>query len=180
MRRFVYFFFLTLIAGVSFWQWQRVISLKSQVSEQRTRIENFNALERARAQPDVTFDYGEYQKHPVQLILETDGVVLQVVHQQNEFEWKLGDDDLGYLKTQIETLIAEKNGIRLQDGRKLRLEGYPTWGPHYRLDPDSQRDGAKRLYFGESATFDGETIVVHGTPNKPVGYYPYHICYPSS
>lgn len=169
----LFVFFLGFVVGVSFLQWQSVSPLMSQVSEQRIQIENFNALERVRAhQSEVTFYYGKYDGRPVQLVIDTDGrIVLQIVYRlRDEYGWEFGGSSLDYLKTQIETVVVEKKGIRLPNGITLKFEGYPIWGPHNSVGPNGS---ATRLYFGESATVDDKVIVVHGASDKPIGYYPY-------
>jgi hypothetical protein len=169
-------FFLGVIVGVSFWQWQRVSPLTMQVLKQKIQFETLNKLELARISLlGATFNYGECQKHPVQLVVDRDDgrVVLQILHRRNEFMGGFvgrGMEELNYLKTQVETIVTEKKGIQLQNGMTLRFEGYPIWGPHSSFGPDGD---AERLYFGESAIFDDKTIVVRGVPSKPVGYYPY-------
>lgn len=177
MKKIVVGFFIFVLgfgAGVTFLQWQKVNPLVSQVLEQKIQIENVNACERARThQPGAAFNYGKHQGRPIQLVLETSRVVLQIPYRRNdEYGWEIEGSNLDYLKDQVEAAVAEKKGVRLQNGMTLRFEGYPIWGPHI---SSGLGGGAQRLYFGESATFDcdSKVIVVYGAPEKPVGYYPY-------
>lgn len=153
---------------------QEIARLKATIDGLNTKIEVTKSVELARThQPGATFDFGEYRDLPVQLVVETDGrIILQVVYSDRnpDVDADIRGDYLGYLQKQVEMAVAEKKGIRLRNGMTMRFEGYPVWGPHTSMGPHG---GAKRLYFGESATFTGQTIVVRGVPDKPIGYYPY-------
>lgn len=155
---------------------QEIARLKATIDGLKAKIEVTESVELARThQPGATFDFGEYRELPVQLVVETDGrVILQIVYSNHNLD-VLADirgDYLDYLQKQVETAVAEKKGIRLRNGMTMRFEGYPVWGPHTSVDPYGS---AKRLYFGEGATFTGQTIVVRGVPDKPIGYYPYSL-----
>jgi hypothetical protein len=117
----------------------------------------------------VTFNYGEYRGHLVRLVVENDkNVFLEIVYRKIENILGPDQSDLDYLRTQIEK--ASATNVVLKNGMKMRIEGYPIWGPYSHL---SQNRNSKRLSFGENVTFQDSTIIVHGIPTRPDGYYPY-------
>lgn len=167
-------FVMGFVWGTAFERRYTVRPLQAKVEGYKSEMEIVKAVELARTnQPGATFDYGEYRGLPVQLVVDPDGrIILQIIYSGGnpDVDADIRGDYLDFLKNQIEMAVATEKGIRLRNGMLLRIEGYPIWGPHGSLGPQG---GAKRLYFGEKATFDGHTIIVHGEATKPIGYYPY-------
>ena len=154
---------------------REIRQLKATIVGLKAEIEINKSIELARtSQLGATFDFGEYRGLPVQLVVDPDGrIVLEIafsIHNPDVLADPRGDY-LDYLKQQVE-VSRTSQGVHLRNGMTMRLEGFPVWGPHERLGPDGS---AKRLYFGESATFNGQTIVIRGAPNRPVGFYPYSL-----
>jgi hypothetical protein len=169
-------FTMGFVWGVAFERRYTVRPLQAKADGCKAEMEIAQAVEMARThQPGSTFDYGEYRGLPAQLVVETDGgIILQLVYsgRNPDVDADIRGDYLDYLKKQVEVAVADKKGVRLRNGMTLKVEGYPEWGPHTSMGPNGH---AKRLYFGEKATFNGHTIVVHGKSDKPVGYYPYSL-----
>lgn len=125
---------------------------------------------------EITFEYGQYKEHSVQVILQQDGrLTLSVWLPENEALGPSGDDPLNFLKKEVEKIYASRDGVLIRSGMLLRFEGgYPIWGPHTSL---VRSGGYKRLLFGERATIRDRTLLVWGSATRPP-FYPYILVAP--
>lgn len=172
-----FLFGFALCAGMAglYYDYSAIPSLKQQLSEAEAKIERLQIIDELRmiaGNYGSTFNYGDYKGHPVQLFVDDHGgATLQVIYGPREFPGVgLSENDLEYLKAQVELAVISSDGISMSNGMKLRVEGYPIWGPTTLMAGDRS---ARSLHFGDIQTFNNRTVVVRGSGTKPVGFYPY-------
>lgn len=128
--------------------------------------------------PDIVFEYGTFQGHPVELVLAPAPnergrrAILRVKFPPNDANVGIGNDKvLAYLKNEVMRLTAttrprllKKSGLYFEYGG-----GYPIWGPHTILETHASYEC---LFFAEHAGLFGGFLRAKGTPTI-VGFYPY-------
>ena len=151
-----------------------VSPLKQKVSEYEAWMERFQSVEQLRMVTGghgATFNYGDYDKHPVQLFVDDHGrVSLQVIYGSGEYPEIGLTGAMEYLRKQVELATISSDGAMMGNGMKLRVNGYPIWGPTTLV---ANGRSARELFFGDVQTFNNRIVVVRGSETKPIGFYPY-------
>ena len=165
----------TLCAGLTgLYEVYSIDPLKQKVSEYEAWMDRLQSVEQLRmvaGGQGATFNYGDYEKHPVQLFVDDRGrVLLQVIYKSGEYPEIGLTGAMEYLRKQVELATISSDGILMSNGTKLRVNGYPIWGPSTLV---ANGRSARELFFGDIQTFNSQTVVVRGSETKPIGFYPY-------